>query len=109
MLGLPLTDTARTVLLHLTSILNMGSRITSKDPSVLDYVVLCVVSFFYSNSQTAEMCLETYSRVAHRLETASIIIFLCLNGLKSRWREENIGNDIFSRNFGRNNNVKRER
>jgi len=38
MLGLSSTDTARTLLLHKTSDLNMGSLITSKDPSVLDSV-----------------------------------------------------------------------
>lgn len=47
MLGLSSTDTARTLLLHKTSDLNMGSGISSKDPSVLDSVNSYVLFFLF--------------------------------------------------------------
>lgn len=84
MLGLSSTDTARTLLLHKTSDLNMGSGISSKDPSVLDSVnSYLFVSFFFSNRLTAKSeMLETYSRIFN--------CFSCLNGLTSLNGDEKI-------------------
>lgn len=88
MLGLSSTDTARTLLLHKTSDLNMGSGISSKDPSVLDSVnsYLFFFFFFFSNRLTAKSeMLETYSRIL-----IFILFFSCLNGLTSLNGDEKI-------------------